>query len=182
LFELLLVLTLLVIVTGMIWPAVEGLIQRSQLAEAAEGVRTHFSRTRLWAIETGLIYQFQYEPGGRQFAIRPLEADAVTDASASPTTPGPTYSGQLPESMRFGGLDSQQNNGVQLMVESVSGFAIAGGSDATSWSPPILFVPDGTAIDATVNVLDSENRYVQLTVRGLTAVVKVSGVLRKDAS
>jgi hypothetical protein len=161
---------------------VEGVVQRSRLTKAAEEVRTHFSRTRLWAIDSGTIYQFQFEPGGRQFAIRPLEADAPADAFSSPATSAATYSGQLPESMRFEELDSQQNGGVRLIVESASAPAIEGGSATTNWSPPILFAPDGTAIDATVNVVDSENRYVQLTVRGLTAAVKVSGVLRKDAS
>ena len=44
-------------------------------------------------------------------------------------------------------------------------------------SAPIFFYPDGTSSTARLFVKNQRERYVKLTLRGLTGVVYVSGLL-----
>ena len=50
-----------------------------------------------------------------------------------------------------------------------------GGDLATvTWSPPVLFFPDGSATDAEIAITDTDGRSTGLCVRGLTGAASVS--------
>lgn len=187
LLELLLVMAVLLLLVGIAWPGVNGMYERHRLRSAVEEVRKRLAGSRVKAIDAGLVYQFRYEPGGRNYVIlpyqaaghRPLVGPSAAGALEGASQPLPSYSGQLPETMRFEPADDFQSVLEQLETGGISDIAGPGAAVATSWSAPILFAPDGMATDAAFDVLDEKDRSIRVSVRGLTAAVTVGGVARR---
>ena len=165
LLELLLVMTLMVVLAGVSWTGAEGMYQRHQLREAVGEVANSLLRCRASAVESGAAYQFRFEVGGRRYLFSPF--DVASDADLTPC--------ELPESMFFQLVDDQDTaNGATSSTTFVADQLAADG-----WSLPLLFTPDGLATDGTFEVVDEEERYVSLSVRGLTASVSVTDLRRR---
>lgn len=161
--ELLLVLGILLAITAIVWPNVHLMYERHRLQSGVENMRAHLAGTRLRAIETGVIYQFVYEPGGQSFEVLPLESPDDTSL--------PTVSGRLPDNMRF---EAAEVTGTREVADPTA----IGESDLGA---PILFAPDGSATDAAFDVSDEENQFVRLSVRGLTAAVSMSNIQQRSS-
>jgi Tfp pilus assembly protein FimT len=173
LLELMLVLAILLVLAGLAWPRVEGMYERHRLQKAAEDVRLHLAGCRLRALEAGVIYQFRYQPGGQTYDVAPL----LTDSTAGTDTA--VLTATLPEAMTFeltagtiaAGTTATGSVGmagsVSMTGMTTSSVALAGGTSAV----PILFLPDGTADETTLDVVDDQGRRVRLSVRGLTSAV-----------
>ena len=71
--ELLLVLALLLIVTGLVFPPVLRMMADQPLKEGAERARTKLANTRLKALDHSAAWQFRFEPGGRRYLWMPME-------------------------------------------------------------------------------------------------------------
>ena len=97
LLELLFVLTILVILAALALPRVMGMYESHQLQTAVENVRAHLAASRMRAIDTGLVYQFRYEPNGQRFSVTPFEAAEGHSL--------PTLEGTLPDSFRSESTD-----------------------------------------------------------------------------
>ena len=176
LLELLLVLTVLVVLASIAWPSVEGLYERNQLQSAAEDVRNQLSQARLAAIDSGLIYAFRYQVGGRDYTAAP--AEPAVSSSGQPD--GAALSGQLPEQMQFRQPEAETFSAAGTStLETLSQAIGEMGTDSAGYSPPILFFPDGSALDAVFEVVDSEQRTVEISVRGLTGSIRVGDVHRR---
>ena len=140
--------------------------------EARGGNRAvRLSSTRIHAIDVGSVYQFRFEPGGRRYLAVPTDSDALT---TSPDGNRHRHRrsaaicrriGNLPE--RPGIPDGHTVDGARVrlrdalprrrdMAWSAAVARVPNGGDFTSavWSPPIIFRPDGTAMDAALNVVD----------------------------
>jgi Tfp pilus assembly protein FimT len=162
-FELLLVLGILLAITAIVWPRVHLMYERHRLQSGVENMRAHLAGTRLRAIETGVIYQFVYEPGGQSFEVLPLESSDGTSL--------PTVSGRLPDNMQF---EAAEVTGTTTITDP-------DGIAQSNLAAPILFAPDGSATDAAFNVSDDENQFVRLSVRGLTAAVSMSNIQQRSS-
>jgi len=167
LLEVLLVLTLLLVLGGLAASRLGGILQRHQLRDIAESVRQQLTQGRLRAAETGWIYQFSAENGGGNYQLAPLDA---IGANAAPLG---QVAGQLPPSIRFEQVE-------------IPGLAELGGSvvdtdSGVTWCTPILFFPDGTSSGGVVDLVDEENRFSRLAVRGLTAACAVGEPQRRPA-
>ena len=147
---------------------------------------------------SGLIYQFRYEPGGQRFVVLPFEIDpqqvtpGENGGSATVTTSTTTsaaalevVSGSLDPTCHFAsstdasGMFAASNVTTATTTERIPEALLAllsNGSElaSVSWSPPMLFYPDGTAEDGALSILDEDQRTVTLTLRGLTGTVTVS--------
>lgn len=179
LLEILLVLGVLTVFLGIAWPSVTGAYRRYAFSDRLEDVRSAFAGSRLTAIDAGLIYQFRYEPGGRNYVLVPYELPigSPTDNSTAASV-GKQVSGELHETMQFETTSSFA--GVEkLSPDMLSGLSNAGKLQSVDWGPAILFYPDGTSVDATFDVVDEQKRRGRLTVRGLTGAVTLS---RPEAS
>ena len=183
--EMLLVLALLLIVTGLVFPPVLRMMADQPLKEAAERARTKLANTRLKALDHSTAWQFRFEPGGQHYAWMPMEpaSSAGSTGSSSGTTTTSTTKvteitiGELPKGINF----SSDINGVPLTVERLPEQLVAGLPNAyqlmqVGWSAPLTFQPDGSAVDAELAVLDASNRQIRLTLRGLTGGVIVSRI------
>jgi prepilin-type N-terminal cleavage/methylation domain-containing protein len=172
LLELLLVLGILLILAGIAFPGVMRMYDRHQLQTAVENVRAHLAASRMRAIDTGLVYQFSYEPNGQSFSVTPFEAAEGHSL--------PTLEGTLPESFRFESPDDDQISTPPLSSTSLPGASTAGGS-ILNQQMLILFVPDGSATEAALDIVDEQKRFVRLSVRGLTGAVKVGRVQQRSS-
>lgn len=188
LLEMLLVVTLLLVILGVVYPAFRQLFGAHKLKEQTEQVRAKFAGTRVRAIDSNVMYQFLYEPGGRRYLVIPFEHDAVDPASTgqalTPQAAAARYvfSGQLPDGFEFRPIDLSEPLGGTLPQEILA--TIPGSLELTNvrWSLPILFYPDGTAADYEFEVYDdkSPRHYMTLTLRGLTGTVSVSDVRQEE--
>jgi type II secretory pathway pseudopilin PulG len=191
LLELLLVLTILVCVAGAVAPTVVARMAEYRLKQGAESARFALSATRIHAIDLSSVYQFRFEPGGRRYLAVPTDADAVAMAqksnSASGGLPSGSYAaGQLPEDISFAAVAVATKGAPALTTtlpagatdgawsQAVTHVPNAGEFNSAAWSAPIVFRPDGTAIESAVNVVDKNGNGFQLKVRELTGEVFIT--------
>ncbi len=165
LLEVLLVLTLLLVLGAIGVSRLEGVFERHHLRDVSESVRQHLGQGQLRAAETGLIYQFSAENGGANYMLAPLD---LIDANAAPVG---QIAGQLPSSVRF-----EQVEFPGLINPSAG---IGASDSGVTWCSPILFFPDGTSSGGAVDLVDDDNRFTRLAVRGLTAACAVSEPQRR---
>jgi prepilin-type N-terminal cleavage/methylation domain-containing protein len=183
LLELLLALVVLAVLVGVSLPGALRLYGDSRLSEAAELVRMQVAGTRTRAIDGGLTYQFRYEPDGRYFLAAPFEREVEgTDSTAIGTgvTTGvgkfSKFAGELPEGFRFIACCTGGAMGGQVTEELLEGLPNAGKLASLSWSPPILFSPNGTAMDSAFELSDPRNQTIRFEIRGLTGAVKLGPI------
>lgn len=188
--ELLLVLSVLAVLVGLSWPSVERYLVENRLRGSIRDLRRIAGGARAKAIETGLVYQFRYEPGGRNYIVLPQElpetaaASGVAQTNASgKTVKTPTDSGQLDESCFFPTAVPTQPG--QIVVERLSQDVLAlletpsFGLNNVTWSQAVRFYPDGTADDISLDVENKNKLAMNFAIRGLTGVVYTGEVTRK---
>lgn len=190
LLELVLVLSVLGVIIGISWPSVVQYMADEAIRESAQSVQAEAAGTRIKAIDTGLTYQFRYEPNGRRFAVIPFDPPQNIDSTAtpSPTNPGhgefPVQSGQIAETCRFLAPDDGLFRSAaveRLPREMFANLPDAFDLAATAWAPPVLFFSDGTATDATFRIVDEGKRSIGVSVRGLTGTVSTEPLERESS-
>ncbi len=190
LVEMLLVLTVLLILAGISYVVLSTQYDEYALKDATEQVRTNLANTRNLAVESGVTYQFRYEPNGRRYVIIPYEvdSDAISD-SQDPRSSGTgslaqryrMISSQLPKGTTFAkaddpGVTSATEQVIPIAKEFLQAMPNPTALQGVGWGNPILFLPDGTATATTFRVQDEKKRYRELSVRELTAAVSVGPV------
>jgi prepilin-type N-terminal cleavage/methylation domain-containing protein len=191
LLEIMLVMALLVVVAAITYPSVTGPLDNNRLRYSADQIRACWARARNKAMESGRTYMFRCQPTTDRYMIEPwinnddlLESDLVTQggmmvgASAQEATGallGPKIE-KLPESVTFMASEVANDVRSQLLV------ATANATTETDqvWSTPIFFYPDGTSSTARLVLMNTRDRYVLMTLRGLTGVVNSRGLLTAD--
>ena len=173
LFEVLIVMGILIFAASITVPVVQDAYAVRLLEEGGEQVRQAISQGRGFAIRSGLVYEFRFEPGKSRFIMLPNPADVPE------TTEDNKYFGlwgDLGEGFEFREELDSAGTGEQLSPEWFE--SIEGGSELSggSWSDPVEFSFEGNARDAFVYMLDSQKRSVRIDIRGLTGAVNVSRV------
>jgi prepilin-type N-terminal cleavage/methylation domain-containing protein len=100
LLELIVVVALLSVFAAMVAPNVINQVRENEVAQAAESVREVIAEARSLAIDSGVDYQFRYEPNGQNFVVLPRELepdDANSTDSDSNTGNYSRLSGELDE-------------------------------------------------------------------------------------
>jgi hypothetical protein len=207
LFELLLVLTLLVVFGSMVAPVFMGGFSSVRLRRAGDQVLAHWSKTRALAIETGDVYQFAFTPESGEFRIEPwtgvvseaalkqTSASSATsraaDAAAAPTTATDAAGATKTAA---GKAEKEQEKGLTLPEQAkfYAGQIAAEDpetgerkvvpltSSGDEQSTAIMFFPDGTTSQASVVLTNDRQQYLRLTLRSLTGVGRASQVLTRD--
>lgn len=183
LLELLLVLAVLVTVASITWPSMTRYLREQDIREGAEATRTAAASTRIKAIDTGLTYQLRYEPDGRRFVVIPFDPPETIAASSTPTDGSlstfPVLSGRLAETCSFVLPEEAPPIAEALPSESFSMLPDAAELEATTWGPPILFYPDGTADDGQLRIINEDELRVDIDVRGLTGTASVGPLMQE---
>lgn len=189
---MLLVLALLVSLLALTLPAMGRLQVEHQLKQGAELVRLQIVSTRLHALESGMDYQFRYEPGGQHFVAVPAEYQALqAQVAAGQNNPGGTpvavywkAHGEFQVKVKFSANTSQHFGDPlptpqPLPPEFLAGFENSDQLTTVSWSPALIFKPDGSTQDFAVEIENEAGAYVILEVRGITGGTRLSSILRR---
>lgn len=177
LVEIILVLALLVVISAISVPLLEGSFSRAALHSGGDLLRGAWAKARLAAMQSGQTHVFRFEPGGSRFQIVALGALGMpegnelqpVDPNAEPVATEFVRLSQnrLPDGIVFSRADVSSS--AQLMATLPT--AAEG-----PWSQPILFHPDGTTSDATVLLVNSRQTTIRVTLRGLTGVSHTADV------
>jgi prepilin-type N-terminal cleavage/methylation domain-containing protein len=182
LLELLVVVAILVLLAALVAPNVVARMQENRVAQAAESVRDVISRSRTFALDAGIDYQFRYETNGRNFVVLPLEmepADSNSSFGDSETSNYVRLTGELDDGLRLLAIDDDEQTVESLESAWFGQLANSLQLSQATWSSPIIFYFDGTADDAEFQVTSDDKVAADLTIRGLTGRVSVSRVYRE---
>jgi len=190
LMELMLVLAVLVAVAALVFPALQGPMNDQRLLKSADLIRAQWTKARVAAMKNGQMVVFRYVTSGDEYAIEPWAADAdgieasqqalLGDTPDLPRSTGEKprplgISGQrLPDGILFFQGETQMDARFAQVTSDTSAVVSPDGSP-----PPIVFYPDGSASDARL-VLTNERFFVEITLRGLTGMVRVSELLSEE--
>lgn len=185
LLELLLVLAVLVTLAALAWPRMMRYMAENSLKQNVETVRRELAATRILAIESGLTYQFRFEPTAQAFVILPYDRPEIvaTDAkSASPTKVKSIVGHLSPDSQFEPATDKTGKTTGGQRLDDLWLALLKNGAlyTDTVWSQPILFRPNGEAQDARLVLKDKNGNTIELTVRGLTGGVRVERMRRPE--
>lgn len=191
LMEMMLVLAILVGVAALVAPALHGPLDDHRLLRSADLIRAQWTRARVAAMKNGQMYVFRCIPASDEYVVEPWSADvdaaeASQQALSSNVAPAlPRASGDKPRALGIRG--QRLPDGIQFVTgetrldarasEALSTATTASAPDASL--PPIVFYPDGSASDARV-ILTNERFFVEVAVRGLTGMVRVSELLNAE--
>jgi Tfp pilus assembly protein FimT len=182
------VLAILAALAAFSWPMLRGAMDKSRVQEAAKQVGAVLGRARLKAIESGTVQQFRLQPGGQQFDISAYQGpqtdlaaalDPSSTADNNSTAVGTIDDGVIPDDTPSFDLP----DGVTFFIPEPSQSPAdvnAQPTDDNGWAPPIFFFPSGRSSNARIRLLGHPDFYVDLTLRGLTGTVAVSGVQQQQ--
>lgn len=188
LLEILLALSVMAVIIGITWPSVVRYMGEAAIRDAALSVQTAASGTRVKAIDTGLTYQFRYEPGGQRFVVIPFDPPENIDSTTSVSTSNPqqqvypVLSGEIDDTCQFTAADDRlftQTIAERLPRDAFANLADAHELEMTAWSPAYLFFADGTAADGTFRIKDDKRRTIGVAIRGLTGTVSTGELVRE---
>ncbi len=195
--ELLIVMAVLVLLVSVSLPAVRRPLRKSELREAARELCGTLGRTRLEAIESGIIQQFRYRPGTAQFVVAPASSpiddqpaaieeseldseDSTTLAEQAVGLDDPAESKierlELPAGILFAdpaeSLEPVEGDlGMSPVEASVPVLA-----EESAWSRAVIFYPNGKATSATFRLRGREDYYVDVSLRGLTGAATIGEI------
>ena len=179
LIELLIVLAIIMAIAGLAWPSFQNSLRTHQLKSDSERVRDFLSRGRIEAIDSGVIYQFRYEPSGTYVVLVPWEQVDESEEGGGPILR--RYSDGVDEGLSFRAVGGDVSTvSERLENDAFNGLDAAATLSQVSWSEAILFYPDGTADGGSFELVDDKNQYVTLDVRGLTGAASVSEIYGEE--
>jgi len=178
LFEIVLVMAVVVILSAIAYPSLKSMYGPYKLNGAIDSVRGAWSEARARAIAEGRPYRFSVEPNGTHFRVAPDSGDywgGSSGPSNDPNGQGLVMERALPSGVHFtvegggcGGAPPDSSNDKDDGSRSASG----------SWTTGVVFQPDGSAkgtsgddIKLTFQVRGARTTALQL--RGMTGNVSV---------
>ncbi|MBT4693224.1 MAG: hypothetical protein HOB73_07770 [Planctomycetaceae bacterium] len=205
LFELLVVAALVIVIGGLIYPALMSTTETQSLIRSGDTVRTFFARSRNEAMRNGQTLALRYQIGGNQFIIEPwdtgdssIEANNLANAFnvlgqlEQPTTNDRKTTKRLlqqiqtlPDKIVFAaGTQAFDNRAFAqndpTLNPNAANVDTSSATDLVSgvWSQPILFYPDGSTSQSEVRIgTDDLNIFVLVRIRGLTGIAYVTNIM-----
>ena len=184
LFEILLVLLLLVVISSMAKPIFEGAFSSLRLKRGADRVLAAWSELRIQAIQSGEPHQFLFQADSGTYSLRPWQGLQVQQPAGSedPNALRPVeygqwqpYEAELPTNIVFSeGELLTYESGEQPAVQST------GTTATTDWAAPVIFFPDGSSTGASLLMTNGRGLVQRVTLRGLTGVGRASDVMTPD--
>jgi prepilin-type N-terminal cleavage/methylation domain-containing protein len=184
LVELLIVMAMIVLVSAIAAPMIMKPLERREIQQAADTVRTKLLRTRIGAMRSSHVYEFQYRPGSGSYRVAPQDNGSSPQGDNSSTAGGHETvadadcprpeEGALPDGVRFMPENTPDPEATGSPTEN--GAQNAGGGD--SWCDPIIFYPDGTTTDARFIVASTRGFAVHVRLRGVTGNVTLGAATK----
>ncbi len=170
LLEMMIAIGILMLVTAIGWGPAMRMSREHRVKAATEDVRQAISGTRYLALDQDVVFQFRYEPNGRRYCRVPYEAPTESQSAGQVSAVSGRLSGELPLGMSFETVSGEPVGGPltpEILGDLPSDYASVG------WSGPVLFFSDGSASDASFEIVDEQASSRRLSVRNLTGAVTV---------
>ena len=184
-------LGIIVLMTGLAWPALRGSMAKNRLRDSAQQLRVELARARLSAMEHGTPLEFRYRAGEGRFriALRMVAAEAgdapsfhqrriAVQADRGPPSgdlgsDGEVTESQLPEGVVFAEPE-QPRTGIETgpRMKTWTPTPEMNRCRSEGWSPAIIFLPDGTTTNATLALRNGQGAQVVVQLRGMTGLAK----------
>ena len=170
LFELILVLAVLAVLTAAVYPSIEAMNAAYKLSGAGDMVRAVWADAQAHAINEGRPYRFALTPYTGNFRVAPDSGGFWTGNNSDPVvtdSPEPPFvrEGILPRGARFEISQVRE-------LEPEMAAAETSGNGSGDMVTVAIFLPDGTAReDAEVRLTARGARSLILRLRGLTGMV-----------
>ncbi|MEK6236698.1 MAG: prepilin-type N-terminal cleavage/methylation domain-containing protein [Planctomycetales bacterium] len=191
LLEVVLVAVLLLIVASLTVPAFQGPLAAQRLRQSAEELRASWTRARVDSMQSGAVFVFQCQYGTGHYQIQRWQGLGVDETNVSDTDASefaPAVSAPQAIDMAAPGVRTLAKGVVFQLSQATDDArgellqANAGaGPAAAGWSDPIFFYPDGTTSTAAVVVGDQRAKYIEVSARGLTGLIRVSRPMSEAA-
>ena len=175
LFELVLVLAVLVLLSAITYPSLKGMYGHYKMTGAVDSVRAAWAQARAHAIEEGRPYRFAVVPDTGHYRVAPDQPDywSGSPPASDPNGRALVLEKSLPRGVHFatGGAAGPDSGGDYRADEPPAAVA------PDAYVNPVVFLPDGTAReDAEVIFQIRGARPTAIRLRGLTGVVTVKPV------
>jgi prepilin-type N-terminal cleavage/methylation domain-containing protein len=176
LVEVLLVLSLLVVLASVAWPALDRPLDNRRLHHAADVLRTEWARARNQAIATGQMVRFQCTLGERNYSITREEDSSSTTSIAVPQVEPLTESTDsesgpmLPKGITFLSVEVNQEDQEDPLDVALNDDLLSAQSTSET---PLFFYPDGSTSTGRVVLQNEHDRCIDVSLRGLTGVATV---------
>ena len=170
LLEMMIAVGILMLVTAISWGPVMRMSREHRVKEATEDVRQAAAETRYLALDQDVVFQFRFEPNGRRYCRVPYEAPTESQSAGQVSSASGRLSGELPLGMSFESVSGEPVGGPltpEILGDLPSDYASVG------WSGPVLFFSDGSASEASFDIVDEQATARRLKVRALTGAVTV---------
>jgi prepilin-type N-terminal cleavage/methylation domain-containing protein len=170
LFELVLVVTLLVILAGVSFPSLQSMYGGFKVTAAADEVRAAWAQARAHAINEGTPYRFAVVPNHGNYRVAPDEdgywaGHGTPEHSGDPGQRPLVLEEALPKGVRFSTDKAPAAGGGDTVLPP-------GSVSPSQWTTVAVFLPDGTAReDVEIVFLSRGARPLVLKLRGLTGTV-----------
>ena len=171
-------LTILIVVAAMAWPALRTAFETRRLKAAADQVRADFGAARVEAMSSGVQQIIRCAPGERSYVVKPfddldsyVEAQSVADEQTlmnEQLDDPQSGTKQLPERVTFVASHAK----IDSRAAAVAAGMVSGAADAEFQD--IIFYPDGTTSTAEVTIKNEHGKYITIQLRGLTGVARVT--------
>src|SRR5262245_6195396 len=172
LFELMLVIGILVILSTLAYPSLEAMYGQHRVTSAVDGVRAIWTQGRAHALNEGRPYRFsvvynqahyRLAPDSSEFWPGSGNANEIIASSDDEAAPPVVLEETLPTGVRFTTTDTPGGGSERDMP--------AGSVPPSAYSTVVTFRPDGTASRDVELVFRARGaRAVNLTLRGFTCV------------
>ncbi|MBN2579942.1 MAG: prepilin-type N-terminal cleavage/methylation domain-containing protein [Pirellulales bacterium] len=191
LIEVLLVLSVLVILASLSWPAIHQMFVNQGLRTAADQLRTAWLHARNDALNSGRVQRFSYNPLSSAYRVESGALECNSDEPAEQQAPALSAPGNsafydagggeylplvrqetLPEGIRILSLETDNSRRDTAAGQIVGGF----GAGEELPSPSVFFYPDGTTSNARLVLSNQQGRSIVVSLRGLTGVITVSEI------
>ncbi|MGO9108285.1 MAG: Tfp pilus assembly protein FimT/FimU [Thermoguttaceae bacterium] len=180
LLEVLLVLAIVVIISGLASIALKRPLIRQRLRSAVDAVRTEWCQARVDAMKTGHTYAFRYRVRGNRYHLGAQEDSSTVESSATAQPLAseeeelgddplpPPVDRTLPQGIRFLPAD-----GGSALADMRDDAGTQPAENTGDWSDPIYFYADGSTSDARLLLAADRHSAMRLLLRGITGSVTV---------
>jgi prepilin-type N-terminal cleavage/methylation domain-containing protein len=193
LLEMIVVLAVVASLSAVILPALLRPAGKAELRQLAKQVQAALLDARTRAVESGVVQEFRYEPGGRRYEIVSRDEE---DGVRPPGAPGPgaaktpsrpadsaapePWHAVLPDGVVFADPREEMRGEPASPPATAEIVAIEDAATGEKWSALLRFYPNGRGPNARLKLRGSASWSIDILLRGLTGTALVGQPRREQ--
>ena len=185
--EVILVLAILVVLATLAYPSLDSMYVDYKVIAAADQIRAAWADAQAHSIDEGRPYRFAIVLEDGNYRVAPDSNQYWGNSDAQSDSQEGNVKAYILENKLERGVQFVQGDPTLLAGQNGSRSTapatdLATKTDANGWTSIATFLPDGTALeDVQIRLQGKRSRPVELSIRGLTGVVRMK-VLQPEGS